>query len=103
MYGSEVHLKISDFIDGYALSSILIFAINFQRDSIPDGNFETTVHKHFRNHVNGFDLEAGLFLGIIGCRVGFSPGQFADFLLGWFGLDIAGDDTKVPDPEPACP
>lgn len=42
--------------------------------------------------VHAFDVEASVFLGAY-VRVGFSPGEFVDFLLGWFGLDIAGDDT----------
>ena len=43
--------------------------------------------------VHAFDIEAGVFVGIIGVRAGFSPGQFVDFFLGWFGVDIAGDDV----------
>ena len=42
-----------------------------------------------------FDIEAGVFVGIIGARAGFSPGEFVDFLLGWVGVDIAGDDRPV--------
>jgi len=34
-------------------------------------------------------------------RLGFSPGQFADFVLGFFGLDIAGDDESAKAAEPA--
>lgn len=44
--------------------------------------------------IEAFDIEVGAMLGLAAVHVGFSPGQFADFLLGWFGLDIAGDDTK---------
>ncbi len=29
---------------------------------------------------------------VLGARIGFNIGEFADFLLGWFGLDIFGDD-----------
>ena len=29
---------------------------------------------------------------ILGARIGFNIGEFADFLLGWFDLDIFGDD-----------
>ncbi len=48
------------------------------------------------NLLHSFDIEAGGTIGFILCasaHVGFSPGEFADFMLGWFGLDIAGDDT----------
>ncbi|MCZ6689741.1 MAG: hypothetical protein O7H41_09070 [Planctomycetota bacterium] len=31
----------------------------------------------------------------MGARVGFSPGEFVDFFLGWFGVDIAGDDVPL--------
>ncbi len=48
--------------------------------------------------IHAFDLEASVYAGIVCARVGFSPGEFLDFLLGWFGLDIAGDDTPVPEP-----
>ncbi len=36
------------------------------------------------------ELSAGVFLGV---RARASPGELIDFLLGWFGLDIAGDDA----------
>jgi hypothetical protein len=30
-------------------------------------------------------------------ELGFSPGQFVDFLLGWFGVDIGRDDGTLRD------
>lgn len=42
-------------------------------------------------HVHAFDIEASVYAGLH-VRVGFSPGEFLDFLTGWFGADIAGDD-----------
>ncbi|MBM4040756.1 MAG: hypothetical protein FJ290_19810 [Planctomycetes bacterium] len=44
------------------------------------------------------DVTAALLLGP-SLRLGFSPGQFADFVLGFFGLDIAGDDAKPQPPK----
>ncbi len=41
-----------------------------------------------------FFLEIGATLGIVGFDLGFNPVEFADFLLGWFNVDITGDDTK---------
>lgn len=38
------------------------------------------------------DLEVGANVLFFGIRAGFSPGEFLDFLLGWFGPDIARDD-----------
>ena len=45
--------------------------------------------------LHAFDVEAHACLGVLGVHVGFSPGEFVDFLLGWFGLDIAGDDVPL--------
>jgi hypothetical protein len=41
-----------------------------------------------------FDIEAGIMAGGVSVHFGFSPGQFLDFLLGWFGADPAGDDLR---------
>ncbi|MCU0723676.1 MAG: hypothetical protein MUC63_08685 [Planctomycetes bacterium] len=30
----------------------------------------------------------------VGATAGFNPAEFVDFLLGWFGVDIAGDDDR---------
>jgi hypothetical protein len=45
--------------------------------------------------IHAFDVEAGVMLLLWGFRAGFSPGEFLDFLLGWFGIDIAGDDAPA--------
>ena len=42
------------------------------------------------------DLQLGATLVLVGARVGFNPLEFLDFLLGFGGFDIAGDD---PPPE----
>ena len=52
-----------------------------------------------KNLINSFDIEVGGTLGLFLClsgHVGFSPGQFLDFLLGWFGPDIGNDDAPKP-------
>ena len=49
--------------------------------------------------VHAFDIEASVYAGIVYARAGFSPGEFVDFLLGWFGVDIAGDDWRVDEVE----
>ena len=41
-----------------------------------------------------FDIESGVTIGVVGVRVGFSPGELVDFFLGWTGIDIVSDDTK---------
>ena len=45
--------------------------------------------------IHAFDIEAGVFVLLAGVRVAFSPGEFVDFFLGWFGVDIAGDDVPL--------
>lgn len=44
--------------------------------------------------VHAFDVEIAVHLFVGGVRLGFSPGELLDFALGWFGLDIAGDDRR---------
>ena len=43
-----------------------------------------------------FDVYAEASVGI-GVHVGVSPGEFLDFLLGWFGVDLAGDEIAAGD------
>jgi len=38
-------------------------------------------------------IEVGAALFAFGFDIGFNPAEFADFLLGWFSLDLAGDDA----------
>ncbi len=51
--------------------------------------------------VHAFDVEVTVMALLLGARVGFSPGEFLDFLLGWFGIDIAGDDASLERPSEA--
>ena len=46
-------------------------------------------------HVHAFDVEASVYAGVVYVKVGFSPGELLDFVLGWFGIDIAGDDRPL--------
>ena len=48
-----------------------------------------------RARIHAFDIEASVYAGIVYARAGFSPGELLDFLLGWFGVDIAGDDRSL--------
>jgi len=65
---------------------------------IPDPSREDPVLTSF---VEWTRFEFGAQGGIFGGRVGFNPIEFADFLLGFGGLDIAGDDVARSDaPEP---
>jgi hypothetical protein len=63
---------------------------------IREGNLKPFFVKKERKLIDALDVEVGATCGL-SARAGFSPGQFADFLLGWFGLDIAGDDTAGKD------
>ena len=38
------------------------------------------------------NLDFGVFVGVVGLRVGFCPDQVIDFLAGIFGFDPLGDD-----------
>lgn len=53
--------------------------------------------------IDVYDIECGVTAGVVGARVGFSPGQFLDFVLGWSGVDIGKDDTKEKEKEPTVP
>jgi hypothetical protein len=63
------------------------------REVYLSGGKEGTRRKTRRPIIDAFDIEVGASLGL-SARVGFSPGQFLDFLLGWFGPDIGDDDTE---------
>jgi hypothetical protein len=43
--------------------------------------------------IDAFDVDVGATFLRLSTRAGFSFGQFADFVLGFFGLDIAGEDV----------
>ncbi|MFO0982620.1 MAG: hypothetical protein U1E76_12950 [Planctomycetota bacterium] len=45
------------------------------------------------------DVEAELHLAV-GIRAAISPVQALDWLVGWVGLDLLGDDVVTPEPEP---
>ena len=45
--------------------------------------------------VHAFDVGASVYAGVVFVSAGFSPGELLDFVLGWFGLDIAGDDRAL--------
>jgi hypothetical protein len=42
-----------------------------------------------------WNLEIGVMAVVVGAEVGVNPAELVDFVLGWFGIDIGGDD----DPE----
>ncbi|NQT53914.1 hypothetical protein HQ576_17795 [bacterium] len=46
-----------------------------------------------RRPLHAYDIHLGATL-LGSLRVGVSPGEMADFLLGWFGRDIGGDDAS---------
>ena len=46
--------------------------------------------------IHAFDVEVHAFALLFNGSIGFSLGEFADFLLGWLGVDIARDDTPWP-------
>jgi len=42
------------------------------------------------------DVDVGVQLLPVSCRIGARPGELIDFLLGWFGADLLGDDDGPP-------
>ena len=48
-----------------------------------------------RSDIHYFDLEVNFLALIVGFQFGFSFGECLDFMLGWFGIDIADDDNPV--------
>ena len=50
--------------------------------------------EHKIDYLRMFDISAFGFLGIGGVRIGVSPGELFDFILGFLTIDIAGDDDK---------
>jgi len=55
------------------------------------------------NLADAFEVDLGATLMPVSARIGFSFGQFPDFLLGWTTLDIAGDDEAGQSPPPLTP
>lgn len=43
------------------------------------------------------DVEGTAHFGLLGVRAGVSPIQVVDFVLGWFGIDLVGDDSIAVD------
>ena len=42
-----------------------------------------------------WDIGAGVHLGLAGVHAYFNPAELLDFFLGWFGVDITGDDVPL--------
>jgi len=74
---------------GYLAKSILF--VNLMSISPPQ-SASPVMHGYPNPDMAIFDFEVSFTLGVLYLRLGFSIGEFTDFLLGWFGVDIAGDD-----------
>jgi hypothetical protein len=48
---------------------------------------------HYHRFTEKCFIELGATLGAVGFDIGFNPVEFADFLLGWFAIDMTGDDS----------
>jgi hypothetical protein len=68
----------------------------WSEEPIPEDYDPTDFEAGMRSaRIHAFNIEAGVFVLVVGARAGFSPGEFLDFLLGWVGIDIAGDDHPL--------
>jgi len=87
--------------EGRTTKSILIFDMT----SIPRFRYHPTfslvgraddpIETEERGPLHAFDVGVDATLGL-SAGVSFSPGEFADFVLGFFGLDIGHDDWPKP-------
>jgi len=79
----------------YGASTMMFFFTKVSRDIDEKLRKKITVEGYTKEYIKSFDIEVGATLGLMGCRVGFSFGQFVDFLSGWFGADLGNDDTDA--------
>lgn len=57
-------------------------------------NFKASDMDSNKNTFNRLtDLEAGASLGVVSIRAGINPLEIVDFIFGFMGVDIAGDDS----------
>ena len=73
---------------GYVTKSVLF--VNLM--SVAPPREGQAVHGIPNPNMAAFDFEVAVTAGFLYLRFGFSLGEFVDFLLGWFGIDIANDD-----------
>jgi hypothetical protein len=95
-------LPFVPFIEGGILHGRYIFTEiggAWERDDVADECY--LIHVIEAGHTNpdvdpwrAFDLEVSATL-LVGARIGFSPGEFVDFLAGLVGLDPRRDDSKT--------
>jgi hypothetical protein len=61
---------------------------------VEDRRYTLFIHSGAENErvLDALDVEAGVSLFAGAIEVSIRPGEFLDFLLGWFKIDLAGDD-----------
>ncbi|MFW6159298.1 MAG: hypothetical protein ACOC8E_08075 [Planctomycetota bacterium] len=77
----------------YRLYDLRLLGVRIQEDPL-----DAWSH-HEKTWLRHTDVELGGTLGVVRASAGLSAGEIADFLLGWFGLDIAEDDAPPPETE----
>jgi len=100
--GGEPPCFATEFFDGgfstHSIVGLNILPLECRHPEDP----QTLPPRYVSPAIELLDIEAGVMAGFVSLHFGFSPGQFADFLLGWCGLDIADDDIgRKPLHEPA--
>lgn len=74
-------------LSGY--TSVSVFGFNYH----PFIDDYLGIKSRRQEVIDAFDIDVSVQAGVVGIGIGFSPGEFADFILGWFGADIAKDDA----------
>ncbi|MBM4040757.1 MAG: hypothetical protein FJ290_19815 [Planctomycetes bacterium] len=101
VYGPRSGMRTSKSVFLFDVTCIPRYAYNYQGSLLFRSNCSGPEYEE-RRPIEALDLHldatAALLVGP-SVRLGFSPGQFADFVLGFFGLDIAGDDAKPQPPK----
>jgi hypothetical protein len=68
-------------------SQLLVVPCSFEH-----AGFEPCDYSEGHRDLHFLDVNAGAALLLVGARVGFSPGELLDCVLGLFGIDLAADD-----------
>lgn len=90
---SRIEMGVSPFFfqELYRLSDTLL---EIQHPILGDPGYEEFLNDYWLITDRGFfQVGATVNLIVVGVDVGFEMGEFADFVTGWFGMDLLSDDA----------